>query len=157
MHQRNAPENASMLTSCNQGDAGYISNSDRFHTDTTGEEYELRQKQIERKHQVAATRRAQSMKRDEDRWNEQEARARQEDEYWNKLRENGTKAKKNSSNVAYDIMTIKYNQNVDGERQKYLDDMGKSLLKTFVLFLKFVCSALQSGSAFQCSGREGRH
>ena len=127
MHQQNAPENSSLLTSCTQGAAGYLSNSDRFHTDTTGEEYELRQKQIERKHAVAATKRMQSMKRDEDRWNDAEAKARQEDEYWNRLRESGTKAKKNSSNVAYDIMTIKYNQNVDGERQKYLDDMGKEI------------------------------
>lgn len=82
----------------------------------------------------------QSMKRDEDRWNEAEAKARQEDEYWNRLRENGSKAKKNSSNVAYDIMTIKYNQNVDGERQKYLDDMGKSL-KCCLLCALFLCSS----------------
>lgn len=49
MHQANAPENSSLLTSCVAGAAGYISNSERFHTDTVGEEYALRQEQIKKR------------------------------------------------------------------------------------------------------------
>eukprot|EP00388_Colpodella_angusta_P028023 GDKK01011189.1.p1 GENE.GDKK01011189.1~~GDKK01011189.1.p1 ORF type:complete len:119 (+),score=14.02 GDKK01011189.1:141-497(+) len=52
-----------------------------------------------------------------------EEKQRQEDEAWRKLREDGSKAKKNQSNVAYDIMTLQYSQDGDGQQQKYQDDM----------------------------------
>lgn len=48
MHQQNAPEHSSLLTSCVTGSAGYISNADRFHTDTVGEEYALRQEKLKK-------------------------------------------------------------------------------------------------------------
>ena len=38
MHQKNAPETTAGLTSCRPGDEGYLSNSDRFHSDTVGEQ-----------------------------------------------------------------------------------------------------------------------
>jgi hypothetical protein len=49
MHQQNAPETSALLTSCPVGAAGYLSNSDRFHTDTVGEEFAHRQEQHRRK------------------------------------------------------------------------------------------------------------
>jgi hypothetical protein len=57
MHQNNAPENSAGLTACIEGGAGYITNSDRFHTDTSGEEYAHRQQVIEKKKQVETLRR----------------------------------------------------------------------------------------------------
>jgi hypothetical protein len=42
MNQENAPANSSLLTSCPANSAGYLSNSDRFHSDTAGEAYQLR-------------------------------------------------------------------------------------------------------------------
>lgn len=74
---------------------------------------------------VAVYDNVQSLKRDENRWNEAEAKANAQEEYWQKLRDDGAKAKKNQSNVAYDITTLQYNQNTDGEQQKYFDDMGE--------------------------------
>ena len=68
-----------------------------------------------------------SFKRDEDRWHQMEEKQQKEDEEWRKLREDGSKAKKNQSNVAYDIMTLQYSQDGDGQQQKYQDDMGKSI------------------------------
>jgi len=41
------------------------------------------------------------------------------------MRENPTVGKKNVSNVAYDITTLQYMQSLEGEKQKYADDMGK--------------------------------
>jgi len=41
MHQKNAPATSAMLTQFEKGGAGYISNSDRFHTDTAGEELQV--------------------------------------------------------------------------------------------------------------------
>lgn len=59
MHQQNAPETSALLTSCSAGAAGYMSNSDRFHTDTVGEEYAVRQALVERQKQAAEFRRGQ--------------------------------------------------------------------------------------------------
>ena len=52
LHQKNAPEHTSMLTSCAVGSAGYLSNSDRFHSDTVGEEYALRQEALAKQMKV---------------------------------------------------------------------------------------------------------
>jgi hypothetical protein len=53
----------------------------------------------------------------------------EQEEVWQKQRDDGSKAKKNQSNVAYDIMTLQYSQDKDGEHQKYLDDMGKYMFE----------------------------
>lgn len=50
MQKQNAPETSSMLTSCNTGAAGYLSNADRFHTDVVGEEYAVRQEKLKKQH-----------------------------------------------------------------------------------------------------------
>lgn len=67
-----------------------------------------------------------------------EERQKKEDEDWRRLREDGSKAKKNQSNVAYDIMTLQYSQDQDGQQQKYLDDMG-TLLLIFVAYFGYIC------------------
>lgn len=54
MHQANAPSSSAGLTACVEGGAGYLSNSDRFHSDTCGEEYLLRQEQIRRTKETVA-------------------------------------------------------------------------------------------------------
>jgi hypothetical protein len=48
-----------------------------------------------------------------------------EEEYWSKLREDGSKAQKNQSLMAFDILSLEYNNTPQGEIQKYRDDMGK--------------------------------
>jgi len=54
-----------------------------------------------------------------------EEKAKQEDDHWQRLREEGIKAKKNESNVSYDILTMQYSQDAGGELQKYQDDQGE--------------------------------
>jgi hypothetical protein len=132
MHQQNAPETSALLTSCKPGAVGYLSNSDRFHTDTVGEEFALRQESIQRRYEANDYRRNQAAKRDEDRWTQMEERQRKEDEHWQQLRDDGSKAKKNQSNVAYDIMTLQYSQDSDGQEQKYLDDLGNPIVVSFL-------------------------
>jgi hypothetical protein len=144
MHQKNAPENSSLLTSCTNGAAGYISNSDRFHTDVVGEEYAIRQEKIKKQQAAMDFKRNMTSQRDLDRWNEMQEKTRKEEDYYSKLREDGSKAKKNQSNVAYDILTLQYNQDEVGLQQKYADDMGKlystvSLFSTITI-LFFLCS-----------------
>eukprot|EP00981_Chlorochromonas_danica_P000414 scaffold96_cov167-Ochromonas_danica.AAC.21 len=123
LHQANAPETSSMLTSCPVGGAGYLSNADRFHTDTVGEEYLQRQEQNRKKQAADEFRRNMTVKREEDRWSQAETKARLEEERVAKFREEGLKAKKNQSNTAYDILTLQYAQSQDGEHQRFHDDM----------------------------------
>lgn len=135
MHQQNAPESSALLTSCSNGAAGYLSNSDRFHTDVVGEEYAMRQEKLKKQQAAMEFKRNMTSQRDLDRWNEMQEKAQKEEEYYHKLREEGSKAKKNQSNVAYDILTLQYNQDEVGLQQKYADDMGKLLIFAATFFL----------------------
>lgn len=123
MHQLNAPETSAGLTSCREGDDGYLSNTDRFHSDVAGEEFDMRQVQIAKQHSVLDYKKKQVHEREEGRWKKMEDSARQEEEYWMKIRNEGAKAQKNQSKVAYDITTLNYNASGAGEDQKYVDDM----------------------------------
>lgn len=125
IHQANAPMHTSELTSCVTGGAGYLSNADRFHTDTAGEEYQRRMQQIEKQKRIDEFKRNQVFQRDEERFRiSQEAKIKEE-EYWQKLRDDGLKAKKNQSMTSYDILSLEYNPTIHGEYQKYKDDMIK--------------------------------
>ena len=66
----------------------------------------------------------QSYKRDEDRWTQAEEKQKMEDEHYQKLRDDPRKAQSNKTSVAYDIQSLQYLQNTEGEQQKYVDDMG---------------------------------
>jgi len=66
----------------------------------------------------------QAFQREEDRYAKMaEAKARDE-EHWHRLREEGSRAKKNASNVSYDLLSLQYHQDIHGEQQQYADDMG---------------------------------
>lgn len=49
IHRENAPETSAGLVTCVDGGAGYLSNADRFHSDTCGEELAHRQEQMRKK------------------------------------------------------------------------------------------------------------
>ena len=72
LHQQNAPESSAGLTACSQDGAGYLANSNRFHTDTCGEEFALRQGGIERRRQVDELKREIAVSREEARWQQME-------------------------------------------------------------------------------------
>lgn len=50
-----------------------------------------------------------------------------EAEYWQRVRQDGMKSRKNQSNSAYDVVSLEYNKDEQGEMQKYHDDMSKIL------------------------------
>ena len=123
MHNANAPETSAGLTSCRQGDEGYLSNADRFHSDVAGEELELRVQDAEKRHLALHFKKGQKEDREAQRWSKIKEKNDREEEYWDKVRAEGTKNKKNHSKVAYDITTLQYNASISGEDQKYVDDM----------------------------------
>jgi hypothetical protein len=123
MHQKNAPATSAMLTQFEKGGAGYISNSDRFHTDTSGEELQVRKEKYRKELEAVEYRRGKAIMREETRWKAHEDQMRIDEEKIQNVRNLGIKAKKNKSAVAYDITTTQYNQDVEGVEQKYVDDM----------------------------------
>lgn len=101
------------------------------------------------------------MKREEDRWSQLEMKKKQDEERWAKMREDGLKARKNQSNVAYDILSLQYAQNVDGEQQKYFDDLGNFRLKiqfdNYYLIIEIVLSTISSRAKIKRVSCEGRY
>jgi len=135
MHQKNAPETTAGLTSCRPNDEGYLSNADRFHSDVAGEEFELRQEALRKQQQGMLFRREKMRVREEDKWKKFEEDQQAQELYWIKVREDANlqvrrTAKKNVSNVAYDITNLQYNQDTSGEMQRYLDEMVKVRAQT---------------------------
>lgn len=125
MYRENAPVGAMGLTAPESHAAGFLADSDRFHSDVSGEELGLRQRAYERKQQNYANIRQQRAQEEEERWKQIEAKRLEEEDYWHKQRELGAKAKKNQSAVPYDIRTLKYGDNLDGERLRYQDELVK--------------------------------
>lgn len=129
MHQKNAPETTAGLTSCRAGDEGYLSNAERFHSDTAGEEYAERMKDATKRQQSSVFKREKARVREEARWENTERAQSEVEQRMQVLRENPDSdgiyrgAKKNLSNVAYDITNLQYKQDTAGEGQKYFDDM----------------------------------
>ena len=68
MQRANAPETSAGLTSCGENGAGFLTDSDRFHSDTAGEEYQHRQDLLQKKQRAVEFRRNQASNREEDRW-----------------------------------------------------------------------------------------
>ena len=123
MQRENQPATSAGLTSCPENAAGYISNMDRFHSDTAGEEYELRKEKLRKEKDAIAFRKNKMEEREDIRWAREDKQKREEEEYWERERAKGIKSKKNASAVAYDITTMVYKQDLSGARQKYFDDM----------------------------------
>lgn len=123
MQRENAPESSAGLVSCVESGAGYLSNSDRFHSDTSGEEYEVRMEQYRKKEAAIQFRKNQSQAREEARWKTIEEKKEIEANYQHKVREEGLKGVKNQSCVAYNILSLDYDASEHGEVQKYVDDM----------------------------------
>jgi hypothetical protein len=78
MQRENAPETSAGLTTCVDGGAGYISNSDRFHSDTAGEEQHRRQEQLMKKQKAVEYRRNASHEREENRWKRLDEQAKKD-------------------------------------------------------------------------------
>ena len=121
-YRENAPTTAMGLLVPDQSAAGFLSDADRFHTDVSGEEYLRRKAKHEGVQAQYAVKRVGRLAREEERWEQLEAKKREEEKYWEEQREQGEKARKNHSSVPYDAITLRYDDGLDGERLRYNDD-----------------------------------
>lgn len=122
MHRENLPDWHMGLTAMRPGAAGWMSDADRFHTDTSGEEYLRRKREVLRKQEMYDRKRAAAAEREEARRRRMEEGQRAEERRVAALRAAGWKSKSNRSNLPYDMLTLQYNEGLDGERQRRQDD-----------------------------------
>lgn len=124
-HRANAFENSAAILQPAKNAAGYINDSDRFHSDTAGEEYHARQQKVADKQAYYDRVRDMRNMSEDQRWNAIAGSQDAEAAYWQQAREDGAKALKNKSCVPYDTMSLEYNKDIDGDRLKYEDDKVK--------------------------------
>merc|ERR1711879_305927 len=103
--------------------AGFLADADRFHSDVSGEEFLHRQEQREKKSQMYDALRRTRAEREEERWKRIEDNNAKEKEYWEEQRKLGLKAKKNSSGVPYNTISLKYDEGSEGDQLRHEDDM----------------------------------
>lgn len=125
LHRANAPETSAGLTSCSTTGAGYISNADRFHTDTAGEEREVRQELLARKQNVIEIHRQQTLSRQDEKQKYIDIKKQKEEEHASWLQNQSSSILKNSSGASYNITNMSYLQTPAGIEQQKIDEMVK--------------------------------
>lgn len=107
------------------GSQGYMSDADRFHTDTSGEEKMLREEKNARLKFKEERSRYENVQREITRWKEMDAADAALEKKWEGYRATGTKCLRNKGGEAYNPITLQYNDGKDGSRLKAADDMIK--------------------------------
>eukprot|EP00164_Ancoracysta_twista_P004772 GFYU01006462.1.p1 GENE.GFYU01006462.1~~GFYU01006462.1.p1 ORF type:complete len:214 (-),score=68.13 GFYU01006462.1:126-767(-) len=100
---------------------GFMSESDRFHTDTAGEEKRRREQYLQKYDEMIDHKRERALQREEDRWHKLEDEARAEQERADSLK-NTLKAKNNENSVPYNPITQRYDDGDDGDKLKRQDE-----------------------------------
>mmetsp|Transcript_47035 Transcript_47035/g.75313 ORF Transcript_47035/g.75313 Transcript_47035/m.75313 type:complete len:189 (+) Transcript_47035:193-759(+) len=104
-----------------EGSLSFMSEAERFGTDAAGEEFDKRQRKLLEKEEHYEKRRAMSYQREETRWAKVEMEHRYHEEH-NAEMMASDKAKRNASSVAYNPLTLEYNDTYNGELLKYGDE-----------------------------------
>ncbi|RLN59073.1 hypothetical protein BBJ29_004367 [Phytophthora kernoviae] len=100
---------------------GFMSDADRFHTDTAGEERVYRNEARTRVKMQDERRRQETVSRDMRRWEAMDASAAEERRRGEALRASGSKARRNKCGEPFNPITLKYNDGKDGERLQAAD------------------------------------
>ncbi|OQS05726.1 hypothetical protein THRCLA_02173 [Thraustotheca clavata] len=103
------------------GSQGFMSDADRFHTDVAGEEKVVRESRMAKHQMVYDNKRQNNQIREEQRWKTMDAKAAEERQRWDRMREDGGKARRNKSSCEFNLVTLKYNDGKDGDRLKKAD------------------------------------
>ncbi|OQR82914.1 hypothetical protein ACHHYP_15298 [Achlya hypogyna] len=104
------------MTEQAHGSQGYMSDADRFHTDVAGEEKVARESRTAKHQLVYDHKRQNNQLREEQRWKAMDAKSAEEKQRWDRLRDDGGKARRNKSSCDFNLVTLKYNDGKDGER-----------------------------------------
>ena len=122
MYRENAPETSDGLVVPRPDAAGFMADSDRFHTDVAGEDKLRRDAKIKQDYLRREHTRLERAKAEEQRWARIQQEKANEEANWLAERQAGIKAKRNASSVPFDMVTLQYHDSLDGERLRYHDD-----------------------------------
>lgn len=100
---------------------GFMSDADRFHSDTAGEERAAREDARTRTKIHQERRRREAVNRDVRRWEAMDAASAEEKRRWEALRASGSKARRNKCGEPFNPVTLKYNDGKDSERLQAAD------------------------------------
>ncbi|KAG7397723.1 hypothetical protein PHYBOEH_000262 [Phytophthora boehmeriae] len=100
---------------------GFMSDADRFHSDTAGEERVHRMEARNRVKMQDERRRQEAVNRDVLRWEAMDAAAVEDRRRGEALRASGSKARRNKCGEPFNPITLKYNDGKDGERLQAAD------------------------------------
>ncbi|KAG6954924.1 hypothetical protein JG688_00012127 [Phytophthora aleatoria] len=100
---------------------GFMSDADRFHSDTAGEERVAREEARARARIQQERRRHETVNRDVRRWVAMDAASAEEKRRLEALRASGSKARRNKGGEPFNPITLKYNDGNDGERLQAAD------------------------------------
>lgn len=104
-----------------RGTDWFMSDSERFHTDVSGEAKRQRELEYQKRDLAAAHLREERLTRDNTRWETLDDQARIQEERVHRMRETGQKTKKNMSGVAFNPLSHQ-THNTDQGRQLARED-----------------------------------
>eukprot|EP00698_Gefionella_okellyi_P024010 TRINITY_DN8364_c0_g1_i1.p1 TRINITY_DN8364_c0_g1~~TRINITY_DN8364_c0_g1_i1.p1 ORF type:complete len:209 (+),score=40.11 TRINITY_DN8364_c0_g1_i1:32-628(+) len=107
-------------TAAAAGSVQHLNEAQRFQTDAAFQERQQRDIAIRKQQQVIESKRAAVVQGEQERWERAEADAEAERQ---RLAAVAGTGRKNTSSVAYNPLTLSYNDGNDGDRLKYSDDM----------------------------------
>ncbi len=113
---------AGLIGSADPSSAGYMPPSDQFITDVAAEDKLRRQAEAARRANDLLRRREAVAARDDARWQSMEAAKQAEEERVARLRENAKTAAANRRSMAYDPLTLQYEDSAAGRALKRQDD-----------------------------------
>eukprot|EP00307_Rebecca_sp_RCC1486_P005443 CAMPEP_0119413992 /NCGR_PEP_ID=MMETSP1335-20130426/6340_1 /TAXON_ID=259385 /ORGANISM="Chrysoculter rhomboideus, Strain RCC1486" /LENGTH=231 /DNA_ID=CAMNT_0007438837 /DNA_START=56 /DNA_END=751 /DNA_ORIENTATION=- len=102
---------------------GYADDADRFNRDVTGMEKTAREAAFARKELMFYNRRVQRSEREESRWQNAEQEYVDDENALARMRDEGLKWKRNHGSVPYNVLSLQYADNPEGEKLRYEDDM----------------------------------
>lgn len=120
------PRPAGALLAYDPRSQGFMSDADRFHSDTAGEARALREERNARAKLQQAQRRQEGSRRELARWEAMDASDAREEQRWHELRASGAKARRNRGGEPFDPVTLRYNDGRDGERLRAADERVKA-------------------------------
>lgn len=95
---------------------GHMSDADRFHSDTAGEERAYREERMMRTRMQQERKRIDTVQREVTRWKDMDAASAQEEKKYELYRQQGSKARRNKGGEAFNPITLQYCDGKDGQR-----------------------------------------
>lgn len=111
-----------LIGSADPSSAGYMAPSDQFITDAAAEAKLQRQAEAAKRAGYLLHRREAAAARDEARWDAMERAKAEEEERVSRLRERASKSAANRRSMAYDPLTLKYEDSEAGQALKARDE-----------------------------------